>query len=172
MGDGNNISFWLDNWTLSGTSLVSITNQINIDTTISVKNVVTPSGDRDYNFITSNLPYTFAFQVIDLQAPKDTEGPGNTAWGGTNTTNFTIQRVYESLNNRDETIEGDWKALWSWKDPHRIQTLMWMAAHERLLTNYRRSKWGVGISATCYGSDKDNETIIYVLRDFPIANQT
>jgi len=46
---------------------------------------------------------------------------------------------------------------------------MWMAAHERLLTNYRRSKWGVGASPICSGCDKDDETTIHVLRDCPLA---
>ena len=41
-----------------------------------------------------------------------------------------------------------WKTLWGWR-PRGIQTLMWLAAHERILTNVRRSKWGVGISPTC-----------------------
>jgi len=43
LGDGNNINFWLDKWTSSGTSLMSVTNQTNIDTTLSVKDLVTPS---------------------------------------------------------------------------------------------------------------------------------
>ncbi|GAU45178.1 hypothetical protein TSUD_178710 [Trifolium subterraneum] len=36
--------------------------------------------------------------------------------------------------------EGEWKTLWGWKEPRRIQTFMWLAAHERILTNVRRSK--------------------------------
>jgi hypothetical protein len=42
LGDGNNINFWLAKWSPSGTSLISITNQTYIDTTISVRDVVTP----------------------------------------------------------------------------------------------------------------------------------
>jgi len=49
---------------------------------------------------------------------------------------------------------------------------MWMGAHERLLTNYRWSKWDVGISATSSGYDRDNEITIHVFRDCPIATQT
>ena len=46
-----------------------------------------------------------------------------------------------------------------------------MTAHERLLTNHRKSKWGVGASLTCCGCDKDYETTIHVLRDCPLATQ-
>jgi len=47
---------------------------------------------------------------------------------------------------------------------------MWIATHERLLTTYRK-KWGVGASPTCSSYDRDNETIIHVLQDFPIETQ-
>jgi len=72
---------------------------------------------------------------------KYTNGYDNIGWGGTNTRNFTIQSDYDSQNSRAQSIKGDWKAFWSWKGPHIIQTFMCMAAHERLLTNYRKSKW-------------------------------
>jgi hypothetical protein len=43
-------------------------------------------------------------------------------------------------------VEGDRKTLWKWRGLHRIQTFIWQVAHERILTNCPRSKWGVGIS--------------------------
>jgi len=171
LGDGNNINFWMDKWAPSGTSLMSITNQTFIDTTLHVRDVVTPSGEWDFNFLTSNLPSTFALQVLPIPAPRDTDGLDNIGWGGTNTRDFTIQSAYDSQNSRAQPIQENWKALWSWKGPHRIQTFMRTAAHERLLTNYCRSKWGVGASPICSGCDKDDETIIHVLKDCPLATQ-
>jgi len=169
--DGSNINFWLDKGTPSGTSLISITNQSFIDTTLSVREVVTPSGEWNYDFLNSNLPHDVTLQVLALPAPLDTDGQDSIGWGGTSTRDFTIQSAYFSQCSRDQSFEGDWKALWNWKGPHRIQTFMWMAAHERLLTNYRRSKWGVGISLMCSGCDRDNETTLHVLRDCPKATQ-
>jgi hypothetical protein len=63
--------------TLSGTSLISITNQTIFDTTLSVKDVVTPLGEWDYNFLISSLASDFAFQVLALLAPKETNGKDN-----------------------------------------------------------------------------------------------
>ncbi|CAJ2647032.1 unnamed protein product [Trifolium pratense] len=101
----------------------------------------------------------------------DTDGHDSIGWGGTSTRDFTVQSAYVYQSVGGQTFEGDWKALWSWKGPHRIQTFMWMAAHERLLTNYWRSKWGVGISPMCPDCDRDNETTLHVLRDCPKATQ-
>jgi hypothetical protein len=172
LGDGNNINFWLDKWTPSGTSFLSVTNQNTIDTTLSVRDVLTPAGEWDFDFLTSNLPSNFCFQVLAIPAPMDIDGQDTIGWGGTNTRNITVKSAYDNQNTRTQPIVGDWKALWSWKGPYRIQTFMWMAAHERLLTNFRRSRWGVGASPTCSRCDRVNETIIHVLRDCPAAIQT
>jgi hypothetical protein len=45
VGYGKNINFWLDKWTHNGTFLISITNQTSIDSTLSVRDVVTPLED-------------------------------------------------------------------------------------------------------------------------------
>ncbi|GAU49151.1 hypothetical protein TSUD_87340 [Trifolium subterraneum] len=55
---------------------------------------------------------------------------------------------YRALIRHYQPLAGEWKALWSWNDPHRIQTFIWMAAHERLLTNYRRRIESSRISPT------------------------
>jgi ribonuclease HI len=40
-----------------------------------------------------------------------------------------------------------------------------LATHGRILTNFRRSKWGGGISPTCPCCGNEDETILHVLRD-------
>ncbi|PNX61642.1 hypothetical protein L195_g060760, partial [Trifolium pratense] len=92
-------------------------------------------------------------------------------WGGTNTKHFTIQSAYNIQRGHIHSIEGEWQAIWAWRGPHRIQTFMWMAAHERILTNYRRSRWGIGISPLCNICGAADETVIHVLRDCISATQ-
>jgi hypothetical protein len=61
---------------------------------------------------------------------------------------------------------GDWKILWgwNWKGPDCIRNFMRLAADEHILTNARRSKWGVRISPACASCRKDDETIPCVAR--------
>ncbi|MCI79168.1 ribonuclease H, partial [Trifolium medium] len=54
-------------------------------------------------------------QVLAIPAPMDIDGKDTIGWGGTNTRNFTVKSAYENQNIRAQPIEGDWKALWSWK---------------------------------------------------------
>ncbi|PNX73414.1 ribonuclease H [Trifolium pratense] len=112
------------------------------------------------------------WDVLVIPAPMDIDGKDTIRWGGTTTRNFTIKSAYENQNIRAQPIEGDWKAVWSWKKPNKIQTFMRMTTHDRLLTNFRRRIWDVGASPTCSRCVRINETIIHVLRDCPVAIQT
>jgi hypothetical protein len=85
--------------------------------------------------------------------------------GGGNTHQFIIQSAYRLQHGDIHVLEGDWKSLWDWKGPHRIQTFIWLATQERILTNFWISKWGVGISPLCTRCGRDDETTIHVLRD-------
>jgi len=118
-----------------------------------------------------NLPENIANKVIALPAPIEADGPDNIGWGGTSTQQFSVKSAYNSLLRNQSNVEGDWKGLWRWRGPHRIQTFMWLVAHGRILTNYRRSRWRTGISPTCPCCGNADETVIYVLRDCRHASQ-
>ncbi|GAU37815.1 hypothetical protein TSUD_276320 [Trifolium subterraneum] len=138
MGNGQQVNFWLDKWMTNGHSLMNHSTQQIVDTTLTVKYTLTDTGEWDINFLTANLPLTTLNQLASIPAPKDTDGVDSLGWSGTNTRHFTVQSAYNLQPGDYPSIYGKWKRLWSWKLPHRIQTFMWIAAHKRLLTNYRR----------------------------------
>ncbi|WJX23235.1 hypothetical protein P8452_12461 [Trifolium repens] len=171
LGDGNHINFWLDKWAPCGSSLMLDATQQLVDTTLTVKDVLTINGHWNIDFIKSHLPPAKANQVLALPAPMDNDGPDSVGWKGTSTRHFTVQSAYELKCQNFNHIEGDWQKIWDWKGPHRLQTFMWTAAHERLLTNYRRSRWGTGVSPICPCCRNGDETLIHVLRDCVYATQ-
>jgi hypothetical protein len=171
IGDGRRTNFWLDKWVPNGGVLFSSASQNLIDTTLYVRDALNQEGEWDLNFLCNNLPINIVNQVLALPAPNDGDGPDTMAWEGTNTHRFTVQSAYSLQFGDIPAQEGDWKSLWDWKGPHRIQTFIWLAAQERILTNFRRSKWGVGISPICTRCGRENETTIHVLRDCIYATQ-
>jgi len=142
-----------------------------VDTTISVRDALNTSGEWDLNFLIDNLHVDIVNQILALPTLSDFDGPDTVGWGGTNPLQFTVQSAYNLQQETSLAVGGDWKTLWNWKGPHRIQTFIWLDAHGRILTNYRRSKWGVGISPTCPCCAKEDETVIHVLRDCVHATQ-
>jgi len=57
VGDGQEINFWLDNWMSDGRSLMNLSTQQTIDTTLTLKDTLTEAGEWDINFLTTNLPH-------------------------------------------------------------------------------------------------------------------
>ncbi|GAU33771.1 hypothetical protein TSUD_393330 [Trifolium subterraneum] len=134
----------MDRWTPDGSSLMTrATNQL-IDSTLFVKDVLTDEGNWNLNFLNDNLPPDIVNQLVALPAPRDTDGPDFIGWKGTNTRHFTVQSAYDLQRENVHRIDGDWTMVWNWKGPHKIQTFMWLTAHDR------RSRWGGGISPICH----------------------
>ncbi|CAJ2634326.1 unnamed protein product [Trifolium pratense] len=171
LGDGKNINFWLDKWAPCGSSLMLNATQQFVDTTLTVKDVVTINGHWNIDFIKAHLPPDKANQVLAIPAPMEADGPDSLGWKGTSTRHFTVQSAYEHQCQNLNHIEGDWQKIWDWKGPHKLQNFMWIAAHERLLTNYRQSRWRIGVSPICPSCGNGDETLLHVLRDCVYATQ-
>jgi len=103
-----------------GRSLMNICTQQTIDTTLTLKDTLTETGEWDLHFLTTNLPHITVNQLVAIPAPKETDGSDSIGWTGTNTRHFTKQSAYNLQRERYCSIEGNWKSLWSWKGPHRI----------------------------------------------------
>jgi hypothetical protein len=90
VGDGQQINFWLDKWMPNGQTLMNFSTQQTIDTTLTVKDTLTESGDWDVNFLTIHLLDGIMKDLVAIPAPKDTDGPDSIGWSGTNTRYFTV----------------------------------------------------------------------------------
>ncbi|MCI57949.1 putative non-LTR retroelement reverse transcriptase, partial [Trifolium medium] len=50
----------------------------------------------------------------------------------------------------------------------RVRVFVWLLKHNRLMTNARKHKMGLG-SAACWWCNDTDETALHVLRDCPYA---
>ncbi|MCH92572.1 putative ribonuclease H protein, partial [Trifolium medium] len=114
LGNGNHINFWLDKWTLSGDSLINTTSQPVINKTLSVRDVLNPTGDWNLNFLNDNLPINTVNQILIIPAPTDLDGLDVIGWGGTTTRHFTVQGAYKLQRGHYQPLDREWKALWDW----------------------------------------------------------
>jgi len=84
---------------------------------------------------------------------------------------FMVQSAYILQRGNYHLIVGDWKKIWDWKGPHKIQTFIWIAALECLLRNYCRSRRGIEVSPISPICGNGDETIIHVLCHCVYATQ-
>lgn len=61
-----------------------------------------------------------------------------------------------------------WSMIWKLLVPERVRSFLWLVQHERLLTNLRKSRMGLG-SQFCNHCNAVSECILHVLRDCPHA---
>ncbi|CAN1148241.1 Putative ribonuclease H protein At1g65750, partial [Linum perenne] len=65
-----------------------------------------------------------------------------------------------------------WKTIWRWKGPQRVRQFLWLVAHHRLLTNGERRRWHLTEIGACQVFPEQEETVLHVLWDCPLASAT
>ena len=61
------------------------------------------------------------------------------------------------------------KLIWKWRGPERVKTFLWLAMHDRLLTNVERVRRQITDIDMCEKCFLEKENTIHVLRDCPFA---
>lgn len=78
--DGRNTNFWLDKWCRNNVSLTYVRKQTYVDTTLSVRDVLTSSRDWDIVFHMNHLSADIVSQIIVLLPSMDDNGPITIGW--------------------------------------------------------------------------------------------
>lgn len=56
-----------------------------------------------------------------------------------------------------------WKRIWRLRVQQRVHVFIWMVAHDRILTNYRRWRCGLSGSSACTRCQGVTEDVLHVL---------
>jgi hypothetical protein len=78
---------------------------------------------------------------------------------------FSIAEMYHALCDYDmNEIDKSWKDIWRLKVPKRVRAFVWIVKHNRLLTNERKHRMGLG-SDICDFCRVSKDTTLHALRD-------
>ncbi|CAL1400097.1 unnamed protein product [Linum trigynum] len=69
------------------------------------------------------------------------------------------------------TVAPTWKAIWKWDGPNRIRHFLWLAFHDRLMTNCERKRRRICVHDTCELCKAAPESSEHVLRHCVMAAQ-
>ncbi|KAK7259573.1 hypothetical protein RIF29_25182 [Crotalaria pallida] len=93
-------------------------------------------------------------------------------WAGDKTGCFSIKSANNVLVREKDivVVPIQWELLWKWPGPERYKFHIWKLEHDRLLTNERKSTWGLRQSDCpfCIGVA---ETSLHAMRDCAKATQ-
>ncbi|CAN1215674.1 Putative ribonuclease H protein At1g65750 [Linum perenne] len=91
-------------------------------------------------------------------------------WGPDPKGRFSIKSAYEILaTTRGPPQQNTWKHIWRWQGPSRIKHFLWLAAHNRLLSNEERLRRHMTDRDDCHRCPSVSETSLHILRDCNLA---
>jgi ribonuclease HI len=168
--DGRSVDWYTDAWIEEGLRV----NELNLHvpenwTNMKVADLVDANGDWRQELLAEWLPSRILNKIQSIPPPDDGAGADvryclEDAHG-----NFSISAMYHVLCNFEEDEAAMvWNKIWKLQVPERVRVFVWMMHHDRLLTNHRKSRMGLG-SAMCSYCGDQCETILHVLRDCPLV---
>ncbi|CAN1824010.1 Putative ribonuclease H protein At1g65750 [Linum perenne] len=108
-----------------------------------------------------------------MQPPSPTGGDDELIWGPDPKGLFSIKSAYEILAAIDRSVvDQRWKAVWNWQGLNRVRLFLWLAVHNRLLTNSERRRRHLCTDDICTRCRAGTEDVLHVLRDCPLAKST
>ncbi|CAN1786746.1 Putative ribonuclease H protein At1g65750 [Linum perenne] len=171
LGMGN--VFWLDKWVDDGTVLVDHALDITrIDPNLAVVDCCNPDGTWNLTFLHEVLLPNSIPLVIGMQPPKSSSGEDRLVWGLEDKGIFSIKTAYlllKDINTGEE--EYDWRLAWRWRGPNRIKHFIWLACHNRILTNEERNRRHLTNQVVCPRCSIHSESLSHVIRDCDFALQ-
>ncbi|KAJ8452595.1 hypothetical protein Cgig2_004931 [Carnegiea gigantea] len=98
------------------------------------------------------------------------ENEDQMVWSGSSHGNFSLKSAIAIIRKEAENERDSfWDFVWQRNLPQRINFFLWLAAHERLMTNANRFARGLALSAACTICDSTEETTLHLLRDCSLA---
>ncbi|CAN1215673.1 Putative ribonuclease H protein At1g65750 [Linum perenne] len=170
--NGKDTSFWNSTWLDSGVRLIdhatrSITE---VELNNSVSDWVDDTGKWDWQRLNGCLPPLIVGQVTGMDSPHPTDGDDEMIWGPDPKGRFSIKSAYEILaTTRGPPQQNTWKHIWRWQGPSRIKHFLWLAAHNRLLSNEERLRRHMTDRDDCHRCPSVSETSLHILRDCNLA---
>ncbi|CAN1751199.1 Putative ribonuclease H protein At1g65750 [Linum perenne] len=100
-----------------------------------------------------------------MSPPTPDGGDDDLIWGPDPKGRFTIKSAYDIIaTSRDPSPHNTWNFIWKWQGPSRIKHFLWLAAHDRLLSNAERHRRHMTVTDNCHRCTNVSETSLHILR--------
>ncbi|CAJ2675557.1 unnamed protein product [Trifolium pratense] len=165
VGDGYNIHAWNQEWIEPGLCVRNLCIIPNHMQDICVRDLLDESGTWNWNLLVEWMPSNIMNKIAAIPIPNDANGRDTNAGFGGSSSVFSVSAMYEQLCNFDsQNCDTLWQSVWKLHVAERVRCFVWLLLHDRLLTNYRKSRMGIG-HAMCRYCGNIEETSLHALRD-------
>ncbi|CAN1732210.1 Putative ribonuclease H protein At1g65750 [Linum perenne] len=89
-------------------------------------------------------------QVVGRSPAREELGPDNWIWGDSHDGRFSNSSAYNLITEQSaQQTNGNIMKVWKWVGPNRVKCFLWLAFHERLITNAKRARCHLTTSLVC-----------------------
>ncbi|CAN1304228.1 Putative ribonuclease H protein At1g65750 [Linum perenne] len=172
--NGRDTLFWTSKWidsevVLADHATVSLSD---VEKERTVAEATSLDGGWDWAFLKDHLPEDIIRLVAGMEPPMTEDREDELIWGPGPKGKFSIKSAYEILDCiSNESADNIWKTIWKWEGPNRVKHFIWLAAHERILTNSERCRRHIAQDSTCYRCPNICEDLLHVCRDCNLAKE-
>ncbi|PNY15946.1 ribonuclease H, partial [Trifolium pratense] len=170
VGNGELVQAWKDRWIFVDKSIDEL--QVPVPENLNdmrVKDLVDEHGQWNYQMLQSWLPHTIVRRLWAILPPTDDNGMDQRGWKGDKNGEFSVSSAYLMICNFTENFDDTiWAKIWRITVAERIRSFIWLVKHNRILTNYRKSKMNLG-GPWCNHCVDEIEDVLHILRDCPLA---
>jgi hypothetical protein len=168
--DGSEIDAWSAVWIEEGLRLDDILTIPPHLVGLKVCDLVDEQGGWNWSMLSSWMPEEYQQRIAAVCPHMPDNGKDVRAGVGGQIEEYSVAIMYNNICGFQHKNENSiWHKIWKIKVPERVRSFIWMAMHDRLLTNSNKSKMGIFHAMCNYCGDVE-ETAIHVLRDCPTAS--
>ena len=103
-----------------------------------------------WNAFEEYLPGEVIQQIASYELFSGNELSDRLYWRGDKSGNFRVKSAVKLVRNEQcSSSEDSWKWVWKVKAPQWCIVFLWLALHDRLLTNVNRVKRGLTVNPFC-----------------------
>ncbi|KAK8559323.1 hypothetical protein V6N12_042602 [Hibiscus sabdariffa] len=112
--------------------------------------MVTSSGDWNRDLISRCLPNEVLQHIATIPPSRSDIGSDMVGWHWESNRCFLTKSAYTALSpSMASGCDQTWRKIWKLKVMDQVKVLMWLAYHDRLLTNVERCRRHLGDSDVC-----------------------
>jgi hypothetical protein len=136
---------------------------------VTVAALVDETGNWKWSELIDWLPTDLLLRFRSFPTPSIDYGSDERMGIGEQSAEYVVSDMYNILSGfRNMEDNSRWCKVWKLRVPERVCSFVWLMMHERLLTNARKNRVGLGHAMCRYCGDiVENE--LHAIRDCPLV---
>lgn len=135
------------------------------DLELTVSNLWREQQGRRWELLSTFLPAYWLLKLAERRLSWQDTREDEFGWLELASKKFTVKSAYLLLRgNQDFDGWEGWKKIWRLKTQQRIKLLLWMMAHDKILTNHSRWHRHIALSQNCDRCDATVEEVLHAIR--------